>query len=736
MKHHVIGIDLGTTYSAVAAYDYDQDLSEILPNPEAAGELTTPSVVGLRPTTHKVVVGREAKRNFAADPENTIVEIKREMGEVYREDTHRGVDGFEAEKPVRVRFARFPDKWLLPQEISAFVLMKMKEVAEYEIGEGIRDAVVTVPAYFHATQKKATEEAALLAGLYPRQLIPEPTAAAICFGVDEFDPDRHLYLVYDLGGGTFDVSIIDVQEDEINVVATAGDSRLGGSDFDDAIARWAVDELRQRHGLDIAGDGRALAAIKYEAEQAKIRLSTFETTELDLTRLRPSDPPKLALARDRFLELIEPDLSRSMSAVEESLRLAQEKGYDRERLSAILLVGGSTGIPMVRTMLLDYFGKGEDFVRSDLDPASVVARGAATLARRFAPTPHLFDPRRRPDASLVSLDADEQPPPTYITEHSLGVGVQDNRVERLVDRGTNIPTSVSRGGFTNPGPLEFLRAPVYQGEGEYTYECTLIGEVPLGPMEPQPQGFHQFEVLFTLDQNGLLEVVVKHINTGREYPAAFEHDTSVQGDEALEALRNRLLDLYQPMVLTGAAAVGPTATTAGAEGYVPPPPGEAAAAKAPAAPSAPPAGSAPSAPPAEVDPSAPPAGSAPSAPPTEVDSSAPPAEAAPSSPPAETAAPTPRAAPAPPSPPSGESAPVPQPDGEPALIQPTQPVPDQFKSIVRRAEKWVLRYGDGELREAYNGFVAALNQGPPEDELTDLGDDLADAYSDARARAR
>jgi molecular chaperone DnaK (HSP70) len=673
MKHHVIGIDLGTTYSAVAAFDKDEDQALIFENPESGGEPTTPSVVGLHPGTSKVTVGRAAKRNLAADPLNTIIEIKREMGEVFDPETHAGRPGFDAGKPVRVRFAQNPDQWYLPQEISSLILMKMKEVAEHHVGEEIRDAVVTVPAYFHATQKKATEQASLLAGLYPRQLIPEPTAAAICFGVDQYDPERHLYMVYDLGGGTFDVSIIDVQAEDINVVATAGDPRLGGSDFDDAITVWAVGELQSKYGLDFSKDAKAQAAIKYEAEQAKIRLSDFETTELQLAGLKPDVAPVLELTRGQFEQLIEDHLARSMGALELALKYAGEQGVGREDVSSILLVGGSSNIPVVRAMLMDYFGQGEEFVRGDLDPASVVARGAAILAQRYAPTDHAYDVHRRPDASLVDLSAQDDLTISLITEHSLGVGVQDNRVVRLIERGLNLPTSHTNSDFTNPGPVEYVRAPVYQGESEYTYENTLIGEVVIGPMEPLPAGSHHFEVTFTLDESGLLLMTVKHIEMGKEYQAKFEHDTTVEGDDALEAMRGRLLNLYMPMSVTteetAAAATAPE--TPGS--YAPPPPTGAAA-------------------------------------------------GAPSSEGAEGEAAAPEAA----SPP-GTAAEV---------MEPSVDVPEQFKQIFRRARKQLLKQADVDLLQAFNGFVSALNEGRSDNDLIELGDDLADAFDDARDRAR
>src|SRR6185295_1231551 len=328
------GIDLGTTYSAVAAYDGFADSAEIIKNREDGDQATTPSVVGLDPASRRVVVGWPAKRNLPNDPRNTVIEVKREMGELFKSEA--ALDKFGArgtyrlEEPVRVRFA---DQWLLPQEVSAFTLMRMKEIAESEIGEEIRDAVVTVPAYFTSNQKKATEEAALLAGLYPRQLIPEPTAAAICYGVDRLDPVLRRYLVYDLGGGTFDVSIIEVLEEKIDVIATKGDARLGGGDFDDAIAKWAVKEL-QKQGFHVPDDPALLARIKHQAEEVKIRLSTFESTDLTLLGEWPQRPPVLTLTRAEFERLIDGFLAGALTVVEEALKGAAAKGVTREQIDA------------------------------------------------------------------------------------------------------------------------------------------------------------------------------------------------------------------------------------------------------------------------------------------------------------------------------------------------------------------------------------------------------------------
>jgi molecular chaperone DnaK (HSP70) len=677
--HRVIGIDLGTTYSAVASFNTYSEQSEIINNSESDNPETTASVISLEPMLRKVIVGSAAKRNLSTDPQNTVIEIKREMGEVFRPDTigKYGATGvFNVNDPLKVHFA---GQWMLPQEISAFTLMKMKEVAERAIGQEIHDAVVTVPAYFKETQKKATEEAVLLAGLYPRQLIPEPTAAAICYGVDKMETERKTYMVYDLGGGTFDVSIIQVDAGMIDVIATSGDPRLGGSDFDDAITRWALEELLKK-GIDVRKDLAACARIKDRAELTKIRLSFAERDNLDLAFLRNPAVMNLELTRDRFLELIGDLLRKSLTYVEVALNeAANKKGVERKHVDAILLVGGSSKIPKVKSLLLDYFGKDESFVRGELNPDAVVARGAALMAFRLSPTPGAFDIRRRKEATLVNTEATEIQEVRLITEHSLGIGVQDNQCVRIVEQGTNIPIEVKRGGFVNGGPIEYVTVPVFQGEGKFQYENSLIGTLQIGPMEPKPANFHQFEVTFKLDQNGLLTMLVNHLNASKTYEARFEQKTGVGGDEAMMAMRNKLLGMFAHTAAMPPQAL-PTSAASAPQSVPPPPP-----------PPPPPA-------PATVAP------------------------AMPSTPSQPTQTPS-----------AGGAAVAPLPAASPlGLTEPTRPVPEQFKQVVRRVQKQLIRQPDPDLLKTWSAFVTALNAGQPESTLEELGDELADAFDRTR----
>ena len=555
--HRVVGIDLGTTYSAVAAYDPDELTSKILADPDPAREgsaaVAMPSVVRLDTAAGLLWIGHEAKDAIAGPGSasgpgrvDTVVEIKREMGVTFDEERLErfgAVGVYQQDDPVR---ARVGDTWLRPQEVSALVLMKIKHIAEQVLGGEIHDAVVTVPAYFMEGQKRATEEAALLAGLYPRQLIPEPTAAAIAYGVDRADADKQVYLVFDLGGGTFDVSIIQTRADQIEVIATAGDHRLGGGDFDDQIAGWIADQL-----------GAALPAgfdrlrIKAAAEAAKRELSLRATTTIDLG----GDLPVLELDRATFEAEIKPILDRSLYQVEEVLRAAQkDKGVRRDEVNAVLLVGGSTRIPRVKQMLLDHFEQDEGFVRADANPDTLVARGAAIQAKRFQPSDS-FDLKNRPSATAVEAEEDQDYAITLITEHTLGVGVEGGGFDPLIRRGTKIPAKQSR-SYTNGENAVNIAATIYQGESEFYYDNTLIGSIHLDDIEPRPSNYHRFEITFALDVNGLLDVQVIHGNTGKEYLATFDQSTTIGKIDELEQSRLALVKLFTEGPSGGETPIG------------------------------------------------------------------------------------------------------------------------------------------------------------------------------------
>ncbi len=537
--HRVVGIDLGTTYSSVAAYCPDDFAPAIISDPALNGPAAaaTPSVVRLDAATGILQVGHPAKDAIVDRGRSgeTIIEVKREMGALFTAnslETFGAAGVFKAEEPVRVHLGQH---WLRPQEVSALILMRMKQIAEQGLGGKIHDAVVTVPAYFTERQKKATEEAALLAGLYPRQLIPEPTAAAIAYGVDRAESERQVYLVFDLGGGTFDVSIIETRENQIEVIATAGDQRLGGGDFDDAIVGWVIEQI----GKPELSDADRMR-VKAAAERAKRDLSLKNSSTVELG----PDLGQVELTREQFESLIEPILDRSLHQVGEALLFAEEmKGVQRDHIDAVLLVGGSTRIPRVRQMLLEHFEQDEAFVRGDANPDTLVARGAAIVAYRFEPTAEFDLTSRRPTAERVEDEDEDGFAITLITEHTLGVGVEGGRMDPLITRGTKIPAR-NKKTYTNPALAQHIQATIYQGQSQYYYDNTLVGTIHLDEIEPRPPSYHHFEVEFSLDENGLLGVQVTHLNTRRDYQATFEQSTRIGKLDKLVESRQQLLDLY------------------------------------------------------------------------------------------------------------------------------------------------------------------------------------------------
>lgn len=556
--HRVIGIDLGTTFSVVATYDLYNKQVKILSNRDEPANTgnpeVTPSVLSLDQALHKVIVGWNAKRNLAADPQNTIIEIKRELGEEFKEQTgfeHSTLDIFDAigtfnvGDPVKTYFM---GQWFLPQEISALILMKMKKIAENEIGEEIHDAVITVPACFTEKQRKATREAALLAGLYPFQLLPAPTAAVIGYGVPRIETERKLYLVYNLGGGTFDVSIIEVINAKLRVIATSGDSRLGGCDFDNAITNWVVEELRRKYQLDIRTDHIAKARIKYLAEEAKIMIGSRNSTVLNLKEIFPQQSPTLKLTRNTFEHLIEKLIEKSLIHVHKAIKLAEKNGIHNDDIDAILLVGGSSKIPLVRRCLLDYFKKDESFVWSNSNPDHVVAHGAAIFAKRFTQSPTPFDICRKDESIIANLTESDTLSIDLISEYALGLEIQDKLFYGIIEQGSTLPIEVTRDGFTNSGPSTDIVLNIYQGEAKYVNENTLIGFLHLGPIDPQPSNFHLFKLTFKLDINNLLSVIVHHTNEGRIYEARFEHKTGIGGENGLIAVHKKLIALYTDYV--------------------------------------------------------------------------------------------------------------------------------------------------------------------------------------------
>jgi molecular chaperone DnaK len=586
--HKVIGIDLGTTYSAVSVWDG----KDVVIIPSAQGANSVPSVVGLDPET-KVIVGAPAQANLVSDAANTIIEVKREMGTYDREpNPQRDDPGVPTRK-------RFRGREYLPQEISAFILMELKRQAESYIGEPIHDAVITVPAYFKEPQRAATEDAAHMARLNVKRLLNEPTAAAVCFGADKVQDDRrHIYAVYDLGGGTFDVSIIAVTAAEsVSVVGTGGNPRLGGGDFDDLITGYALQQIKNQHGVDLSQDPAVWQRIKREAEMRKRDLASTGAATLSLPWLTPQlSSVNVTITRATFETLIDDLLKESLACLDEAMESAGENNsISRDDIEQVLLVGGSTRIPRVRSMLAKHLGMEEKDVRCDFSPDEVVARGAGMVARDYHPSDGYEG-----EEIVIEVEpglAEQRPAMILqdVTGHTLGILVNQSDFFPIIPKESHIPRKETHGGFTNGGRGSEIPVLIFQGEKPVAFDNTLIGKLPIYLPEPKDPGEYKFEVTFSLDLNGLLSVEIKCLNpelsgeTWRTEVQCNVRATPEQIDESAKHLQEVMASSEQaadgavPTEIgslpkpPGARATPTTATAAG----MPQPPAPTAVAPAP-----------------------------------------------------------------------------------------------------------------------------------------------------------
>jgi len=498
--HKVIGIDLGTTYSAVSVWDG----KDVVIIPSAQGSNSVPSVVGLDPET-KVIVGAPAQANLVSDPANTIIEVKREMGTYEREpDPQTGDPGVPTRKSFRGRE-------YLPQEISAFILMELKRQAENYIGEPIHDAVITVPASFKEPQRAATEDAAHMARLNVKRLLNEPTAAAVCFGADKVQDDRpHVYAVYDLGGGGFDVSIVAITRDSVNVVATNGRPQLGGSDFDDRIVGYALQQIKNQHGVDLSQDPAVWQSIKREAEMRKRDLTVANAATLSLPWLTPQPSSvNVPITRATFEALIDDLLKETLACLDRAIESAAEMhDVSRNDIEQVLLVGGSTRIPRVRSMLAEHLGMEEKDIRCDFSPDEVVARGAGMVARDYNPS----DGYQGEEIVIDEPGLAEQRPAMIlqdVTSHTIGILVNRSDFYPVIPKGSHMPLVQVLPGIANGGRASEIPLLILQGEDKYAFNNTMVGEVRIALPEPREEGHYKFEVTFALDGNSLLNVAVK-----------------------------------------------------------------------------------------------------------------------------------------------------------------------------------------------------------------------------------
>lgn len=565
----IVGIDLGTTYSAVSIWDDRKKEAIIIPNLE--GSNTTPSVVSLN-KAGEVIVGQMAKQNLWADPQNTVSQIKREMGN----DFKVSMGG----KPYN------------PQTISAFILGYLKLCAERYLGEPVHDAVITVPAYFTEVQRGATRDAGRIAGFNVHRLINEPTAAAIAYGVSkDIKPgEQRLYAVYDLGGGTFDVSVIQITPDDITVVGTAGDPRLGGLDMDEAVMKWALREINTQYGVDLSADEGVKRRLKVEAEGVKKALVMAENASLNVPFLTVIDGKPLnvdlMISRARFEMLIAPLLKRSLVCMEAAVASANEHNQvDWSDLDGVLLVGGPTRLSKIHKNLEEILHQHnpdkEPLVRHDANPDEVVAMGAAIVAAGCTPIGHPPEEVEKMDKKEVekienqnrAASETENAPKMDIydvTGHSLGIAVEGFKFHKIIEKETPIPYSAAHGPFTNAADYTTeLLVEVYQGEEEYVQANTKIGEVKIQGLEPLPRGTHILEVRFSLDVSGTLSTICTDLRTKVTYTGTFAFDGITRMSE--QEIRERRAMMSK---LAGMNS-GPAAPPPDPKGDTTPPPPEA-----------------------------------------------------------------------------------------------------------------------------------------------------------------
>lgn len=516
----IIGIDLGTTNSCVAVMDGSN--VKIIENSE--GERTTPSIIAYPKDSEEILVGQPAKRQAVTNPENTLYAIKRLIGRRFEEDAvQKDIDLV----PYKIIKAENGDAWvevkgkkMAAPEISARVIQKMKQTAEDYLGHEITEAVITVPAYFNDSQRQATKDAGKIAGLNVKRIINEPTAAALAYGVDKGAGDKKV-AVYDLGGGTFDVSIIEMEdidgEKHFEVLSTNGDTFLGGEDFDQRIINFLLDEFKKEQGVNLSSDPMALQRLKEAAEKAKIELSSTEQTDVNLPYVTAdASGPKhlnIKITRAKLESLVEDLLKRTIEPCKVALK---DAGLTSADIDEVILVGGQTRMPKVQKMVQDFFGKEP---KRDLNPDEAVAMGAAIQGGVLAGDV----------TDVLLLD---------ITPLSLGIETMGGVMTKLIEKNTTIPTNASQVFSTAANNQSAVTVHVLQGERDVASANKSLGQFNLEGIAPAPKGQPQIDVTLDIDSDGILNVSAKDKNTGKKQSITIKASSGLSDEEVDKMIKD------------------------------------------------------------------------------------------------------------------------------------------------------------------------------------------------------